>query len=145
MYLDALGLVSDAQALSATAFSTNTIDLGAGTPARRLGTGEQIGFGVAIDVALAGTTPTFTLEVVQSDNANLSTPDVIESRAIAAADLTAGSLHWIDVPQGYPRKRYLGLRYSLGGTTPTATVTSWLTARSLFSMLAQPYALGYTV
>ena len=145
MYLDALGLVSDAQALSATGFSTNTSDLGGGTPTRGIGSGEPVGFGLAIDVALAGTTPTFTVEVVQSDNANLSSPDVLDSRAIAAANLTAGSLHWIGVPDGQPTKRYLGLRFTLGGTTPTITVTAWLTARSLFSVLSRNYPLGYSI
>lgn len=146
MYLDALGLVSDAQALSATAFSTNTIDLGSGTPARDIGAGEPVGFGITVDVALAGTAPTFSVDVVESDNANLSSPVVLSSRTILAADLTAGSTHWIDVPQASgSRKRYLGLRFNLGGTTPTITVTAWLTARKLFSLLAKNYALGYTV
>ena len=146
MYLDALGLVSDAQALSATGYSTNTIDLGSGTPARDLGAGEPIGFGLAIDAALTGTTPTFEVQVVESPNANLSSHTVLASRTIAQADLVAGSLHWIDVPQmAGTRQRYMGLRFVLGGTTPAITVTAWLTARRLFSLLGRNYAIGYSV
>lgn len=145
MFLDALGLVSDAQAVAATGFSTNTIDLG--TTAPRIGTGEPIGFGLAIDVGADITTgdETYTIEVVQSDNANLSSPDVLESRTIPAAQLALGALHFIEVPQGQPTKRYLGLRYTLGGTTPSFTVTAWLTARKLFSIATRPYARGYAI
>lgn len=145
MYLDALGLVSDAQALTATAFSTNTIDLGAGNPVRDIGAGEPIGFGLSIDVGLGGTAPTLTVEVVTSANADLSTPTVISSRPMAAGDVTAGKLHFLEVPAGRTTQRYIGLRYTLGGTTPTVTVTAWLTARDLFSVTARNYAKGYSL
>lgn len=146
MFMDALGLVSDAQAVSATGFSTNTIDLTAGAAARAIGTGESVGFGLAVDVALAGTTPTFSVDVVQSDNANLSTPDVLSSTTLTAAQLAAGAAHFVQVPPGQPTKRYLGLRYNLGGTTPTITVTAWLTTAKLFSFpTPKNYAKGYAI
>lgn len=147
MYLDALGLVSDAQALTATAVSTNTIDLGSSTPVRDIGAGEPIGFGVAIDVAGDFTTAdeTYTIEVIQSANADLSSPDVLNSRLLAAANYKSGALNFIEVPQGTVTKRYLGLRYTLAGTTPTITVTAWLTARMLFSITARNYAKGYAI
>lgn len=145
MYVDNLGLVSDAQAVTATAFSTNTIDLGATSPAREIGTGEAVGFGIAVDVAADITTgnETYLIEVVQSANADLSSPDVINSRTITAAQLAAGSLHWLAVPVGFPQKRYLGLRYTTGGTTPTVTLTAWLTSQAMFSIHQRYYAKGY--
>ena len=147
MYMDALGLVSDAQALTATAVSTNTIDLGSASVTPDIGTGEPIGFGIAIDVAGDRTTAdeTYTIEVITSASANLSSPTVIESRLLAVAGLAAGKLHFIEVPMGGVVQRYLGLRYTLAGTTPTITVTAWLTSRSLFSIQARNYAKGYSI
>lgn len=147
MFLDALLLVSDAQAVTATAFSTNTIDLGASTPKREIGTGEAMGFGVIVDVAADFTTgnETYQFDLVQSANANLSSPDVIASYVRTAAQLPAGSMHFIPIPPGWPQKQYLGLQYTTGGTTPTITVTAWLTARDLFSIQAKAYAKNYAV
>jgi hypothetical protein len=145
MFMDALGLVSDAQALTATAVSTNTIDLGSQSVTPDIGTGEEVGFGVSIDVALAGTTPTLTLEVIQSASAALSSPTVLASQLLAAAQVTIGKLNFIAIPMGAITQRYIGLRYTLAGTTPTVTVTSWLTSRSLFSIHARNYAKGYSI
>ena len=147
MFLDALGLVSDAQAVTATAFSTNTIDLGATTPVAAIGTGESMGFGITIDVAADFTTgdETYTVEIVESDNANLSTPTVIASRVITAANLKAGTLHWLGLPMGTPSKRYLGLRYTTAGTTPTVTITAFLIPQKMFSVLSRNYAKGYSI
>lgn len=147
MYIDALGLVSDAQAITADAYSTNTIDLGNVTPKREIGTGEPIGFGLSIDVAADFTSmdETYTFLVVQSANADLSSHDVLASYTFTAAQLAAGALFFLEVPIGFPTKRYLGLRYDVGGMTPTVTCTAWLTSRSLFSVLAKPYARNYAV
>jgi len=145
MFMDALGLVSDNQAVTATAFSTNTIDLlGAN---RTIGTGEPIGFGLAVDVAADITTSdeTYTVEVVESDNANLSTPTVIGSVTLAAALLAIGALHWLPIAPGKPVKRYIGLRYTVAGTTPSVTVTAWLTAHKLFSIATRAYPKGYGI
>lgn len=147
MFLDNLLVVSDAQAVTATAFSTNTIDLGNTTPKREIGTGEALGFGLTVDVAADFTTTdeTYQVDIVQSANANLSSPDVIASFIRTAAQLAAGSMHFFPVPPGWPTKQYLGLRYTTGGTTPTVTVTAFLTARDLFSILAKAYAKNYVV
>jgi hypothetical protein len=148
MFLDALLVVSDAQAVTATAVSTNTIDLGNVTPKRQIGDGEEMGFGLQVDVAADHTTgdETYQVDLIQSANADLSSPDVLSSRIISYADLTAGATHFIPIPKGTPTKRYLGLRYTTAGTTPTITLTAWLTTSSLFS-LAKPqnYAKGYSI
>jgi len=147
MFLDNLLVVSDAQAVTATAFSTNTIDLGSSTPKREIGTGEPLGFGVTVDVAADFTTgdETYQFDIVQSANANLSSPDVVASFVRTAAQLVAGAMVFLPIPPGWPTKQYLGLRYTTGGTTPTVTLTAWLTARDLFSILARPYAKNYVV
>lgn len=146
MYVDALTLLSDAQAVTADAVSTNTIDLGASSPARQIGDGEPMAIGLTVDVAADHTTgdETYTFEVIQSAAANLGSPDILASYTIAAADLAAGSIHALPIPPGGPTKRYLGLNYNTGGTSPTITVTAWLTALSLISKLKN-YAKNYAV
>jgi hypothetical protein len=66
-------------------------------------------------------------------------------RTIAAAALTAGSLHYIPVPPASKTKRYLGLFFNGGGTTPTITVTGWITtATMLQTNKAYPDAFDIT-
>jgi hypothetical protein len=140
MFLDALGLVSDAQVIATgPALSTNVIDLGASTPSRQIGTGEPMGFGVGIDAGATGTT--VLIEVIQSDAPALSAPDVIAVMTAAAGQFPTGRLLFVAIPQGQPTKRYIGLRYTAG----TMTVTAWLTRHDMFSILAQPYAKNYAV
>lgn len=145
MYLDALLLVSDAQAVTATAVSTNTIDNGAA--GRTIGTGEPLGFGLAVDVAADSTTgnETYQFDVISSAAANLGSPVVHASYILTAAQLAAGALWFLGLPSGTPTLRYLGLQYTTGGTTPTITVTAWLTARSLFSLTPTHYPKNYAV
>lgn len=146
MYIDALGLVSDAQAFSATGVSTNSIDLGNVTPKREIGTGEPMGFAVAVDVALAGTTPTLNIDVISATDGPLTAGILVHVNVNKpAADWPAGSLHFLPIPPGAPTQRFLGIRANLGGTTPTVTLTAWLTTWSLFSILAKSYAKGYTI
>lgn len=145
MFIDALDLVSDAQAFTGAATaSTNSIDLNNPTPKRQVGTGEPIGFGVTIDVA-AGTGSTHTFDVVQSDNADLSTPDVLGSVAFLAATLVAGFKFFMLVPPGKPTKRYIGIRNTATGGTTTVSATSWLTLASMFSVEPVAYKVNYTV
>lgn len=148
MILDSLLTLSDAQALTATAFSTNTIDLGATTPARDVAVGEPLSIVVTVDVAADATTgdETYQFDFVQSSNANLSSPDVLESVVVARGTLVAGYSFTIPLPSGRITKRYIGLQYTLGGTTPLITVTTELQPREMAS-LAKPitYAKGYTI
>ena len=124
MILDALLLLSDAQAVSADAASTNTIDLGAVN--MRIGSGKPLVVLFAVDVAADITTgdETYVFQVIQSAAANLSSPDVLQLRTIVAADLKAGATQVVGIPIGTPTKRYLGAFYDVGGTTPTITVTA---------------------
>jgi hypothetical protein len=148
MFMDALLLVSDAQALAATGFSTNTIDLDLVTPQRDIAVGEALEFNVQVDVAAdAGNgDETYQFDFVQSANANLSSPDVLESLVITRATLVAGYTFTIPLPEGRITKRFIGLQYVLGGTTPSITVTAVLQPGKM-SSLAKPqtYAKGYTI
>lgn len=150
MYIDALGLLDDAHAYTATAFSTNTIDFGSSTPKRQVGDGEPMGIGVICDVAADFTTgdETYRFDVVQSANANLSAPDVISSStrvaavAVGAGQLFIGARFILPLTPGFPTKQFFGLQLTMGGTTPTITITAWFTLLKLFDKI-QVYAKGY--
>lgn len=144
MKVDALNQLSDAQAFTATAFSTNTYD--SDSAGNDMSIGEELVLALAVDVAADFTTTdeTYTIELVQSANANLSSPDVLASRTILAADLSAGSTHYLPLPQGSKSKRYLGYRATLGGTTPSVTLTAFLQPASMIDK-QKFYPNNYTI
>ncbi len=155
MYIDAFLSVSVNQAVAATALSTDKIDLGNVTPRREIATGEAMGFGVSIGVAADFTTgdETYLFEIVQDEDPAFGSPDLMAqfprtaALAAGAGELFLGALFFLPLPQGLvPIERYIALRYTLGGTTPSVTIgRAWLTAHSLFSILARSYAKGYTI
>lgn len=147
MFVDAQLLLSDAQALTATAFSTNAIDLASMTPARDIGIGEALEVAFQVDVAADFTTgdETYKFQLVQSANANLSSPDVLVEEAILTTALLAGQQFTLAVPQGRITKRYIGVQYTLAGTTPTVTVTAFLQPRSMSAVKPPTHAKGYTI
>ena len=123
MITDKLLRVSEDQAITTTAFSTDTIDLGT---ARDVGEGTALYMNFAVTTALAnGTSVKF--EVVISDNANLSSPTVVgSSDAVLTAALTAGKnvVVRINPDIAGKGKRYLGARYTVAGTFNAGKVTA---------------------
>ena len=157
MFIDALGEVSVAQALStaSTIVSTNVIDLGVPGPNtgtqlfRQIGTGESVGFAIAIGVGANYTAnETYTINIIESAAAAMSAPTILASLSITAAQANAGvwaagTLLFLQMPIGQPTQEFIALQYVLAGTTPTITLTAWLTTRSLFSALAVAYPKSY--
>jgi hypothetical protein len=143
MQLDAHLLFSDAQAVTADANSTNIIDLGVG---RNLFDGEPLAVVLVIDVAanVADADETYEFEVHTDDNSALSSSTQLIAQAIAGAALTAGSTHVIPVPVGVTLERYLGLKFDVGGTTPSVTVTAFLQPLSMVQKY-KSYPKGYTI
>lgn len=144
MLLDAQTLLWDATALSSDAVSANTYDLG--VAGNSLSVGEPMCAVIQVDVAADFTTgdETYQFNLLQSANANLSSADILSSIVRTAAQLTAGSLHVIPLPPGAETKRYLGLGYDGGGTTPTITVTAWFAPMSMIQRDAN-YPDGFTI
>lgn len=144
MYVDALGLVSDAQAFGAGAVSTNSVDLGIEQGfTRQIGEGEPMGFGVSVDVSATGTT--VILEVISATDAALTASVRVHGRLDGViADFTAGTLHFVAInrTQSPLIQRFIGLRATIAAGTLTAT--AWLTSHDLFSVLARPYPNRYT-
>ena len=123
MITDSLLRVSEDQAITSTAFSTNTIDLGT---ARDIGEGTALYMNFAVTTALAnGTSVKF--EVVTSANANLSSPTVVgSSDAVLTAALTAGKNVVVRINPDIAGKgqRYLGARYTVAGTFNAGKITA---------------------
>lgn len=127
MIMDKNTLLSNAQALTTTAYSTYSYDL---SVARDLGLGDNdIEIFIRVgSVALSGGT-SVQFQFITSANADLSSETVIvQTPAIAAASLTAGS-EWlrVDVPAlslSASMQRYIGFKYTIVGTFSAGAVTA---------------------
>lgn len=132
MILSAEQLFSDDQAVTATAISTNVIDLGVpGTPFdaaaplnQDIGKGNPIPVLIQVTEDFATLTSlTITLEV--SAAAGLTSPVVLNTQTIAVADLLAGKQTFMQVVPNGADMRYLGVRYTVTGSNATAgTITA---------------------
>ena len=142
MITDALLRVSEDQALTTTAVSTNTVDL---SVARDMGEGTTLYMNFAVTEALAnGTSVTF--EVITSASANLGTPTVIgSSAAIVTASLTLGKNIVVTLNPSIAGKgqRYLGARYTIAGTFNAGKVTADIV--ETIGDGQKYYASGFTV
>jgi hypothetical protein len=122
MITDKLLRVSDSQAVTTTAVSTDTIDL---SIARDMGEGGDLYMNFAMTEAFAGGTST-NFEIIIADNAALSSNVVVigASGAIVTASLTLGTNVAVRLnPQiASLAKRYLGARYTVSGTNTAGKV-----------------------
>lgn len=143
MYLDQALLFSDAQALTATAVSTNVLDLDHAR-AGMLGVGEPLAVVVSVDVAAGGTSPTMNFSIQTDDNPEFSSPTTRNvSKTYTASEMTAGAIFSLPL-DNLGSERYMRLNYTLGGTSPTVTVTSRLVPLNMVQNWAA-FASGYTV
>jgi len=129
----------NAAALAATAVSDNAYDTGAqpvaGSIFNDLSRGEPLVFAIAVIVAADLTTgdETYEFDIINDSASNLTTaPNTLAKYVIPAANLTLGTLLALPMPirTGTPQ-RYLGLKAVLGGTTPSITVTAWITSMNM--------------
>lgn len=120
MIFDQTTLFSDAQAITATAYSTNIIDLGAMDPtqARDVGKGKKIPLLVQVvetfDSAADDETLTITLRL---DSTETMTPDkTIALGAFPIATLVEGFQIPFDVVPKGVNLRYAALHYAVSGS-----------------------------
>lgn len=139
-YVDAQQLFSDAQALTATAVSTNIIDL---SQDRNIGIGTPMAVVITVDVAMAGTSPTFAATLQADDNSGFSSPATVGTTPTQSA-LAAGAQLVLPIGADVLTERFLRLNYTMGGTTPTVTVTSYLAPVDQIQNAPQ-YAAGITI
>ena len=130
MIIDAQQLftASTGQALTATADSTNIIDL---LSDRDIGVGEPMA--VVLDTVVAADftsgNETYQIDVETDDNSGFASATGIARRIPAAALLPLGGRMVIPLPND--NERYLRLNFTLGGTTPTWTVVAHLQPMSM--------------
>ena len=120
MYLDMQTQLSASQAISGnfgTAIpSTNTYDNGSATA--DLGTGEPVYAYVQCDTTVVGGSGGVKIDLIQSANANLSSPDILASITTAATPAAGTELMKLVVPP--TTKRYIGFQYTPQTSNTTA-------------------------
>lgn len=141
MILDSLLKFSDAQALTATAVSTNVVPLNLD---RDIGIGEPMGVVISVSVAADFTSldETYQFQLQTDDNDAFSSATVIGDVTVVAAKLTAGDK--VVIPIGHSNEAFLRLNYVLGGTTPSVTVDAFLQPLSMIDGTVT-YASGYSI
>lgn len=156
MILDIFEQFSDSQALTATAVATNVKDL---LTDRSIGNGEPMCVMFNVEVAADQTTgdEDYTFDVEYASDAAQTTGRKLigqlkfESGTPAApfldADLlVAGYTFMIPIPVAplSVSERYLGVRYTLAGTTPTITVSAYLMPLKMVDVGQVAYPKGFT-
>lgn len=117
MRFDAQNLFSDAQAITATAASTNIID---GEVARDLGPGQPMPLAIQVVEDFA-TLTSLTVTLQGDDNASFSSPSTLwTSPAVPAANLVAGYKFGIEYWPSGTKERYYRLNYTVAGSNATA-------------------------
>lgn len=120
-YIDVQNLFSDEQAVTVTAIGSNQIDVGAMTPKRNIGRANgRIVFTVD-EAATAAGAATVTFEVVEADDATLTTNATVlaASAAIGKAALTQGAKPFsVALPD--TTRKYIGVRYTVATGPLTA-------------------------
>lgn len=128
MIMDATTLFSNAQAITATAVSTNIVDLGAagtvyGAAAaitRDIGKGADIPLKVTV-VESFNTLTSLTISIETDDNSGFASAKTVwTSPAYLLVDLATGARLLLpdSIPLGTD-ERYVRLRYTVAGTPPT--------------------------
>lgn len=124
MILSAQQIFSDDQAITATAVSTNVIDLGAaGTPYDAAAAlNQDIGKGTKVPILIQVTEDFNTLTsltIAIETGATTSLGTVVLSKTVLLAALVEGYQFPVNVLPDEIDKRYLGVRYTVAGTAPT--------------------------
>ncbi|QPT15228.1 hypothetical protein I6G37_09925 [Serratia rubidaea] len=123
MILDYLNMFSQAQAVTASAASTDIIDLGplyAGNDVRDIGPGYPVEFFAQVAAnAAAGGSATVTISLQTSKTSDFaSATTLLQTGAIAVADLKVGYRYVGTVPHGV--QRYLRVNYAVATGPLTA-------------------------
>jgi len=105
--------MSDAQAVSASAASTNIIDLGSD---RDIGPGEDMRLVFSCDTTQEGTLPTVTFKLQTSATAAGSYTDLVLSRTVAA--MASGEAVVMGLPD--TNLQFIRAYFTIGGSSITA-------------------------
>lgn len=134
---------SSAQAVTATANATNSIDL---QTVRDIGHGEELSVVAqcVADMTDAASDSTVTVTLVTSDAANLGSPTTLATVGVFAAGSKAGTKVQYKLPVGLAYKQYIGVAYTVAnGDLTTGKFTSFLTPFD--PPVKKTYASGFNV
>lgn len=126
MYVDARLLFSDAQAVTADAGSSSTLDMGL---ARNIGVGENLYVVLCVDVAMADTGSNSTCTVtLEGDSTESFSPDGSDVLFVLPAVTAAGSTFIARInPDFAANYRYLRLKYTMtNGDLSAGTFTAFI-------------------
>jgi hypothetical protein len=127
MIFDSTNLFSSAQAITATAVSTNVIDLGAtgrvlggsANLVRDIGLGQSIPLRIQV-VEAFNTLTSLTVTIQVDDNEAFSSATTVGAQTIALAGLTLGAVfNGLYFVPPKTNERYVRLNYTVVGTAPT--------------------------
>lgn len=127
MFVDSKLVLSDAQAMAATAVSTNVIPVSG-----NIGPGEPMAVAVTVHVAADKVTGDETYQFIlqtSADAAFTSPVNLITTEAFSGAVLTEGTTFM--VPLGSNNLAFLRMNYVLAGTTPAISVDAHLQPQSM--------------
>ena len=126
MYVDKLLLFSDAQAVTATAASTSSVDFG---EPRDLGVGEELYIVCVCDVAMTDSGSDSTLAVaIEGDSTTTFTPDSTRTLFTFSALSAIGTTKIARVQPDDINLRYAQLKYTPGGgDLTTGSFTAFIT------------------
>lgn len=154
MILDKFNEFSDAQAVTATAISTNVVDLyplgnSVGTNTTRdIGTGEDIYLVVMTEQAATdtGSDATLTVSLESDSTENLATSPTVHfstgALAFAAFSPAGTVIANVKLPAG-SYERYLGVRYTVASGPLTAGTFNAFLVKDAQAYRA--YAVGYSI
>lgn len=141
MIRDGQTAIWEAAALTVTAVSTNCYDCGAvpsggsaNGEAPDPSVGEPMCFILVPTVAADHTTgdETYEFDIIIASASDLTTNQLVIGAFVITYDLlAAGRVVVLPIRPGSVTKRYLGLKYVGGGTTPTITVDAWIAPMSM--------------
>lgn len=143
MILDEQNQYSNAQALTATAASEDVIDHGSD---RNLGIGEPLAVLITVDVVAddVNADETYTVALQTDDNEAFSSATQVGGSVTIARGTAAGAQFVIPVPPDTTFERFSRLNYTLGGTTPSVTLTAELVPQA-FIQNDVVYPDGFTI
>jgi len=123
--IDAQNELSDAQAVTATALSTNVIDLNQATP--QFAGGEDLYVVAKVNTAFAGGTSIRAVLWTDDTTTVSSGADIISGDVIVTASATAGAtLLKVNLKGLDNLQQYIGLQYVIVGTMSAGAVDAYL-------------------
>lgn len=128
MIMDKQNLFSDAQAVTATALSTNIMDLG--KAGLNMGVGEELYLVCIVDTTLddSGDDSTITVTLETDSVEAMDSAAVLLTLGTFAANAAAGSRLVQRIPVSAAYERYIGVRYTAAnGSLSAGAFTTFLT------------------